>query len=344
VKKQHALIIMALALVLAIPAAADGPWQLQIHQGGKVHTFDVSTIDSMTFVEADLTVPTLVSVPAGQFQMGDGVAYCGIDQHLVILTNDFLLGQTEVTNQEYLEGLNYALEQGLITIDDGVVRDAMGPGTEILIDLDDVDCEIGLVDGVFLLRDAGYGLNPDFPVIEIRWFGAACFCDWLNHQAGLPLAYTHDGDWPCNGGFPYDAVGYRLPTDAEWEYAAQFDGEAIYPWGDDTPDCDLANFAPDEVPCTGWGVAVGSYPAAPAALGLLDMAGNAFEWCNDWFQCELGWAQATDPPGPATGSRRVLHSGGWVCLSENLRNSSRSAFAPSGSSNHAGFRLARTAP
>lgn len=87
-------------------------------------------------------------------------------------------------------------------------------------------------------------------------------------------ACQRGGDWACNGGDPYGAPGYRLPTDAEWEYATQWDDERIYPWGDGTPDCDRANcifYRRDH--CVGC-PPVGSYPDAPAALGPLGMARN----------------------------------------------------------------------
>ncbi|MCK4414550.1 MAG: SUMF1/EgtB/PvdO family nonheme iron enzyme [Candidatus Eisenbacteria sp.] len=130
------------------------------------------------------------------------------------------------------------------------------------------------------------GYDPaDHPVKVVNWFGAARYCDWLSLQAGLPRAYEHSGDWSCNGGDTYGAEGYRLPTDAEWEYAAQYEGERIYPWGDEAPNCSRVNF--DDT-CVGWTSPVRSYPDAPEALALSDMAGNVWDWCDDWHVCDLG--------------------------------------------------------
>ena len=98
-----------------------------------------------------------------------------------------------------------------------------------------------------------------------------------------------------------------MPTDAEWEYAAQWDDERIYPWGDEDPDCSCANFYTGTY-CVYWTTPVGSYPDAPEVLGLSDMAGNLFEWCNDWWVCNLGTSPETDPTGPGSGSRRVTRS------------------------------------
>ncbi|MFC1572869.1 formylglycine-generating enzyme family protein, partial [Candidatus Eisenbacteria bacterium] len=167
------------------------------------------------------------------------------------------------------------------------------------------------------------------------------YCDWLSLQAGLPRAYAHSGDWSCNGGDPYGAIGYRLPTDAEWEYATQIEGERIYPWGNEAPDCSRANFRPDGY-CIEWTSPVGSYPDAPAALGLSDMAGNVWEWCNDWFGCDLGTAPVTDPTGPASGAYRLLHGGSWYHNDYHLRCATRIYTNPSYGP-LIGFRAARTA-
>jgi formylglycine-generating enzyme required for sulfatase activity len=182
----------------------------------------------------------------------------------VTLTRDFYIGQHEVTNQEYMEALQWAYDRGCVTATTSTVRDNLDGSTEEL------------------LPD---GYDPsNRPVQKITWFGAARYCDWLSTQMDPPLAqaYEHTGDWSCNGGDPYGAQGYRLPTDAEWEYAAQSDDERIYPWGNQAPSCSRANYNVFGSWCVYWTSSVGNYPDGPAALGLLDMAGNVFEWCNDW--------------------------------------------------------------
>ncbi len=274
----------------------------------------------------------MVLVPAGSFIMGDGAAPCGVDEREITLTRDFYLGQHEVTNQEYLEAVQWAHDHGYVTATTSSVRDNLDGSTVELLDLDDPHCEIAFSGGVFSL------VNPDHPVIEITWSGAARYCDWLSLMSGLSRAYAHSGDWSCNGGDPYGASGYRLPTDAEWEYAAQDDAERVYPWGSEPPSCVLANYSG----CVGWTSPVGSCPAGDSALGLSDMAGNVFELCNEWRVCELGTLPATDPVGPGSGSTRVLHGGSWESGDSSLRCAARNHTYPSTSNQIQGLRVART--
>ena len=284
--------------------------------------------------------PEMVSVPHGAFVMGDGVAQCGIDEHEVTLTHDFYLGQHEVTNQEYMEAVQWAYDKGYVTATSSSVKDALDGSTLELLDLDGSYCEIVFSGGVFSLRDAGHGINPDHPVVAVTWYGAARYCDWLSLGEGLPRAYQHSGNWSCNYGNPYGAMGYRLPTDAEWEYAAQYDDERIYPWGDAAPSCAWANYAG----CVGWTSPVGSYPDAPASLGLSDMAGNVSEWCNDWWTCNLGTNPETNPVGPGSGVRRLIRGCSHHINDTIVRCAYRSVGGdPEYGSNIHGFRIARTA-
>jgi formylglycine-generating enzyme required for sulfatase activity len=298
--------------------------------------------------------PDMVLVPAGAFTMGDGSAYGGLDEHEVTLTRAFDLGQHEVTNQEYMEALQWAYDNGYVTVGAGTVQDNLDDSTEDLLDLSEGDCEIQFDGaGSFYLRESpssaaqsAYpgGYDPsDHPVMEVSWYGAARYCDWLSMQAGLPRAYEHAGAWACNGGDPYGAEGYRLPTDAEWERAARYDDERLFPWGGDYPTCDVANLARSGF-CVGWTSPVGSYADAPASLGLSDMAGNVFEWCNDWYESRLGTSAVTDPTGPGSGDRRVYRGGSWSSQAFELLCAGRYDFAyPADRSNVIGLRVSKTA-
>jgi formylglycine-generating enzyme required for sulfatase activity len=348
-------IVLAAAMVVVFCALVSaGTWKMQVHRDTTVTEYTVSEIDSVTFYED--VIPPMVQVPAGVFVMGDGVAFCGVDEHEVTLTRDFYLGRTEVTNLECMEALQWAYDHGYVTATTSTVQDNLDGSTVELLDLDSPYGEIQFDGaGTFYLRESpssyaqnAYpgGYDPSgHPVKEVSWYGAVRYCDWLSLQAGLPRAYDHTGDWACNGGDPYGAQGYRLPTDAEWEYAAQYDDERIYPWGNQPFDCSRANFHGyygSGESCVGWTSPVGDYPEAPPALGLYDMAGNLWEWCNDWHECNLGTSPVTDPVGPGSGTYRMLRGGAWPHYYDLLRCAYRHNNSPSYTLNYYGFRVART--
>ena len=346
-------ILAAIAIVL-LPATARGAAIL----GG-------APIERRSVVRTDLALGrqdatrAMAFVPAGVFTQGDGVAHCGVDEREVTLTHNFFLAVTEVTNEQYRTMVQWAYDQGYVTATASTVTDALGSAQELL-DLDDADSEITFDPGTetFGLREVDYALTyayplgydpTDHPVKEVTWYGAASYCDWLSLSEGLPMAYSHI-NWSCGpGGDPYEAIGYRLPTDAEWEYAAQWNDERIYPWGDEDPDCGRTNFY-DSLwmgdYCVRWTAAVGSYPsgAQPGFDRLVyDLSGNAWEWTNDWWQCDLGLDAVTDPRGPGSGSARVRRGGSWNFLASYLRVAYRLYNFPSYSYYNIGFRPARSA-
>jgi formylglycine-generating enzyme required for sulfatase activity len=343
--KRRILLVVGLALALGV-MASQGDWKMRVHRGPNTTEFLVSGIDSLTFYE-DVDTTPMVLVPAGSFIMGDGAGYCGVDEHQVTLTRDFYLGQHEVTNHEYLEAVQWAYDHGYAYANTGSVWDNLDGSAELLLDLGDSECEIQFEAGAFYLREVDHALQhaypdgydpSDHPVKEVTWYGAARFCDWLSMRAELPRAYEHNGDWSCNERDPYGAQGYRLPTDAEWEFAAQWDDERIYPWGNVQPDCGRANYGG----CVNWTSPVGSYPDAPEALGLSDMAGNVWEWCNDRHLCDLGTDPVIDPTGPDEG-HRVRRGSGWADGNIlYLRCASRYDTPPDHSHRELGFRVAKT--
>jgi len=295
-------------------------------------------------------------VPAGTFTMGGNIGddYNERPAHQVTLTHDFYLGSCEVTNKEYVEAVQWAYDQGLVTASSNTVQSHM----EELLDLDDPKCEISFNGGMFTLDPVYRGKfkgqsSADHPVKEVSWYGAACYCDWLSLMAGLPLFYN--GSWEQSADHnPYAATGYRLPTEAEWEYAARYPDNLIYPWGDEKPNCEFANFDPTHWSdggsrkCANWTVPVGSLSLGASQLGLMDMAGNLEEWVNNGIY-SYGGAPLTDPltSGGRSYGVRGGHWNSYMYVSNSdyntrsLRCSRRHSWGMNDPHYIIGFRVAR---
>ncbi len=175
---------------------------------------------------------------------------------------------------------------------------------------------------------SGIAARADHPVVHVSWFDAVAYCSW---------------------------AGLRLPTDAEWEYSAR--GGLVqrrYPWGDElTPGgehrCNIwqGTFPSENTLDDGYyGTApVGAFPAN--GYGLHNMAGNAWEWCADWFSPDFHISGSReDPPGPPAGTHRVIRGGSYLCHESycyRYRVAARSANTPDSSTGNTGFRCARSA-
>lgn len=159
---------------------------------------------------------------------------------------------------------------------------------------------------------------PDHPVVMVSWEEAAAYCEWLSKVTGLK---------------------YRLPTEAEWEYAARggLTGKK-YPWGDDDPKgraCYLEGQIPFGVPT----MRVGSYP--PNGFGLFDMAGNVWQWCWDWYDVSYYRSgNNRNPQGAPSGDTKVARGGAWLYGPDSLRCSIRLKLSPQMQHETVGFRVA----
>ncbi len=183
-------------------------------------------------------------------------------------------------------------------------------------------------------REHGIGLN--YPVYRVSWFEAAQFCNRLSEMKGLTPVYTESGEWPAN----MNANGYRLPTEAEWEYACRAGSNTRFYWGDDPNYTDIDNYAWYSFNSNNMSHEVGQ--KIPNNFGLYDMSGNLWEWCSDWYAGDYTNLDQIDPTGPDSDSNRVDRGGSWGNLPMELRSANRGRFDPLFDiSSLVGFRVVR---
>jgi formylglycine-generating enzyme required for sulfatase activity len=293
----------------------------------------------------------LVLVPAGEFMMGaeEAIAdtqrafpYCNPEvlprerpRHRVRITRPFYMGAFEVTLAQFLTFCKDARYR--VDAEDGRPMTGYGSKGEIIKST------------AFRPWAPGWPIEPDHPAGYVSWNDAVAFCEWLSKKEGKK---------------------YRLPTEAEWEYACRAGTDTRYHCGNDpeelvryanTPDADRAALFPNATVDTydwagrktgkrvpfpflkghdgyAWTAPVGRF--RPNNFGLYDMHGNSWEWCSDWFGEDYYETSPTDDPkGPPTGTVRVSRGGGFDNGPDMLRCARRDGGTPESRDCHDGFRV-----
>jgi formylglycine-generating enzyme required for sulfatase activity len=311
---------------------------------------DFTATCTVTVQASGSTSPTeieMVQIPAGTFTMGSPASepnrQSDETQHSVTLTKSFYMSTYQVTQVQY--------------------RAVMGDGED--------------------RTTTTYGKGDNYPVYSVNWYDAIVFCNKLSMMEGLSPVYSIGGStdpavWITNNGgsiptgssnetwntavMDSSKNGYRLPTEAEWEYACRGDypnkatetNTQPFGIGDGTKITgSMANFngrnpydlaSSGEYSVTGGTylqktTEVGSY--APNNYGLYDMHGNLYEWCWDWYKADIT-ADNSDPTGAVTGSLRVERGGFWNYNGRSLRSAFRGYSNPNYRSYNVGFRLVRS--
>jgi formylglycine-generating enzyme required for sulfatase activity len=286
----------------------------------------------------------LTLIPAGEFMMGSGESAedtaaffeetynSGLTadtfkhehpQHRVRITRPFYLGTFEVTRGQFRR-----------FVEDTAYKTDAEKGKEPGV-LVDYRAQERSFDKNYSWRNIGFQQTDEHPVVAVSWNDAMAFCQWLSRKEGET---------------------YRLPTEAEWEYACRAGTTTRYYSGDDPetlatvanvadaalkakfPKFEFSMKASDGYVFT---APVGQFK--PNAFGLYDMHGNAFEWCSDWFGKDyFGKSPTDDPTGPGTGEHRVMRGGAWNWTPIFTRSADRAGYWPNGRTDNIGFRVART--
>ena len=259
----------------------------------------------------------MVLIPAGTFQMGSEKGYDDNKPvHQVTITKDFYMGKYEVTQAEYEKYCSYGSSS----------------------------------------PSSSKGEGDNYPAYYVSWYDALVYCNKRSIAEGLTPCYSISGNTDPNkwGTVPtssiskwnavvcdWNANGYRLPTEAEWEYAARAGDDTVssLTYAGTNSSSKLGEYAWYTSNSSSKTHEVGTKKAN--AFGLYDMSGNVWEWCWNWFtnNYNTGTEGGSDPTGASSGDYRVGRGGGWINFSDYCAVSCRDGYYPYGRRNHVGFRV-----
>ena len=283
--------------------------------------------------DGDTDLAGLEMIQGGTFTMGDvwgGEISNELPTHTVTLS-DFYIGTKEITHVEYIEFLNGAG----ITYEEHATVYYNG---NVIISIDGDRLSIAYNGSTFYFNTDAYSYAPTMncPVVNVSWYGALEYCNWLSEEEDYQKVYTiSEGEVSAD----YSKNGYRLPTEAEWEYAARSGGQDDQKWSGTNTEGELGVYA--------WYTSNSDSKTHEVGLkqanefDLYDMNGNVWEWCGDLYATYADTAQ-NDPIGTAGKPYAPNTRGGsWRRSSSECRNAKRGSSMDFYRSFDLGFRVAK---
>ncbi|MCP3956886.1 MAG: formylglycine-generating enzyme family protein [bacterium] len=339
-----------------------------VGQAGPVLAVPSDVHDPLAEPRENLGSTDMAYIEGGRFEMGDV-----FDENVALATpvhtvtvSSFHLARYEVTVEEFSE---FATETGYLTLAENPAARARQALRHPAVADDERYLERLTTRGAFVLTSPSegewvgvanwqnplYAQGPKDPVTTLSWWDAVSYCNWLSERHGLPVAYDlASGGLLDAQGRPTVEVtqvqGFRLPTEAEWEFAARERGKRIrFGNGRNVARLSEINFDAgggevsfaESGESRGKTTPVGSF--TPNALGLYDMSGNVWEWCSD-FVDRYPSAPTEDPyqVNGDVGQRRAARGGSWVGDARIARVAARFGWLAEDRCNNIGFRIARS--
>jgi len=298
---------------------------------------ELGRVDRQTVVAGEASVAGMVRLPGGEFLMGtddaEGFPEDGEGPVRKVWVDAFWMDVAPVTNEEFAR---FVGETGYVTeaevfgwsfvFGGHIPEERFGELVEDRVAGAPWWCKVA---GAMWSRPEGPGSDVagrgDHPVVHVSWNDATAYCKW---------------------------AGKRLPTEAEWEYAARGGLEQrLYPWGDElTPGgehrCNIWQgvFPYEDTGEDGYRGTCPVWAFVANGFGLVSVAGNAWEWCADWFGVEHAVGVVRNPAGPESGTARVMRGGSFLCHASycnRYRVAARSGNTADSSTGNLGFRCAR---